>query len=492
MRKHHNSRSMGVLLLSLLIILSAGKSLPAGSSHGPDGFVFPETAQGHAAKAWFEAFNTQDFSAMKEFQYQYWSGNLLSRSNEVARQAVFQRLVSELGSLQPREITEQAPDALSVLAESPGGSWLEVGFRFDVQNYKITGILLDDAVPPEDLPPEGPLTESQAVEGIENRLDRMAQEDLFSGTVIIAKNGEPLFSRASGMASREFSVPNNLDTKFNLGSINKLFTRVAIAQLLEQGKLSLNDSLGKFLPDYPNPDATRKVTVGNLLNMSSGIGDFFGPKFDATPKHMLRNNSDYLQLFEDQPLAFEPGTRVMYSNAGYVLLGLIIEKASGQDYYQYVREKIFLPTGMTHTDSYHADAVVPNLACGYTHQGPGGSQDQLIKNIYTRPARGSSAGGGYSTAPDLLKFANALESDKLLAPDYTDWILGGPQPGTADQDAPGQRPRRLGIAGGAPGINADLEMGLPGGYTVVVMSNLDPQAAIGTARMIAKWLSQAK
>ncbi len=305
----------------------------------------------------------------------------------------------------------------------------------------------------------------------------------FSGVVVIAKDGKPVLERASGFANRNFEVRNRIDTRFNLGSINKTFTRLAIAQLLEAGKLSLDDKIGKFLPDYPNPDAAARVTVAHLVEMRSGIGDFFGREFEATPKTRIRTLADYLPLFAHKPLAFEPGTASAYSNGGYVTLGLIIEKVTGQTYFDYVREHIFKPAGMSDTDSFEADAVVPNLAVGYTRKGGGDLRD----NVYTRPARGSSAGGGYSTAPDLLKYVDALVANRLTAAPYTVWYLGGPRPEPSGPRPASPGPLRrggLGVAGGSPGVNAVLEINISEGLTIVVLSNDDAPAAEDLARRI--------
>lgn len=302
----------------------------------------------------------------------------------------------------------------------------------------------------------------------------------FSGAVLIAKDGKPVLERAAGLANRSFEVKNRIDTKFNLGSINKTFTKLAIAQLMEAGKVSLDDRLSKFLPDFPNADAASKITIAHLIEMKSGLGDFFGREFDQTPKNRIRTLADYVPFFVKKPLAFEPGTAEAYSNAGYLTLGLIIEKVSGESYYDYVRSHIFKPAGMMDTDFYELDAVTPNLAVGYLRNG--GS------NIYTLPARGSSAGGGYSTAPDLLKFAEALLAGRLVSMPYTRWYLGGPPPAAASAggSAPSNEPLRggLGVAGGSPGVNAVLEINAAQRLVIVVLTNTDAPAAEDLARKL--------
>ena len=160
--------------------------------------------------------------------------------------------------------------------------------------------------------------------------------------------------------------------------------------------------------------------------MTSGIGDFFGEKYDATPKDRIRDLADYLPLFAAEPLLFEPGTDNRYSNGGYVVLGLIVEKASGMSYFDYVRENIYEPAGMENTDHLMADMPAENVASGYTRNWDGKEHpnEPRRNNIYTRPARGSSAGGGYSTADDLLKLVLALKADRLSAPETAEDVRG--------------------------------------------------------------------
>lgn len=224
-------------------------------------------------------------------------------------------------------------------------------------------------------------------------LEEITARDEFSGVVLLAKDGSPVFQHAYGLASKEYGVPNDLGTKFNIGSIDKVFTKIAIGQLLEEGKIaSVGDKLEKYLPDYANREVAGKVTLRQILNMQSGIGDFFGPTFARSAKDQFRTTADFIPLFDHQPLAFEPGTKRQYSNGGYIVLGAVIEKVTGRSYYDHVRERIFKPLGMQSTDFYEADIPTANLATGYSRddRDPGAPRRN---NIYTRPARGSSAGG---------------------------------------------------------------------------------------------------
>lgn len=188
-------------------------------------------------------------------------------------------------------------------------------------------------------------------------MDRLARRDVFSGSVLLAKGGKPLFSGAYGEANKDFSVKNTVDTKFNLGSMNKMFTPVAIVQLVEGRKISLDDTPGKFLPaGSMRADVLLKVRVKHLLTHTSGLGSYFSPRWDSLSRSMFRSVDDWMSLVKDETLDFEPGTRWSYSNTGMLVLGKVIEAASGKDYFEYVRERIFTPAGLTSTDAYELDS----------------------------------------------------------------------------------------------------------------------------------------
>jgi D-alanyl-D-alanine carboxypeptidase len=295
-------------------------------------------------------------------------------------------------------------------------------------------------------------------------IDSLAHAQSFSGVILVARNGAPLVERAYGMADREAARSNDLETSFNLGSINKLFTNIAIQQLAGAGKLTIDSSLARAWPDYPNQDVARRVTIRQILDHRSGIqGNIFTAPAGKT-RHDVVSLQDYFELFKNEPLQFEPGSQQQYSNAGYIVLGLLIERLSGENYYEYVRRHIYEPAGMTHTGSWRIDRWPANTAIGYTR----GGQDApptapLTRNTDLLPGKGSSAGGGYATAHDLLAFLNAVRAHK---------VANAPEAGM------------IGIAGGAPGLNAAMEGDLPGGYDVIVLANLDPPAATRVARLI--------
>ena len=450
----------------------------------------PETPEGRLVAAFFAALNNGDAAALERFVAERWSPNAPRKLAPAERAAALRGWREELGRLALKWVEKASPAELQVIAAGGGDRHFRMTFLIEPGAVaRLLGIKVD-AIETEEAaaPPLPPMTMAQALEAINAAAVEAATADEFSGSVLVARGGEPLLRAAYGLASREHGVANRPDTRFNLGSINKLFTRIAIAQLAASGTLSLDDRLGTWLPDYPNAAAREKVTLRHLLGMSGGIGDFFGERFDATPKDRFRSNRDFLPMFAADPLQFEPGSSRRYSNGGFVVLGEVVARASGVDYHEYVRSRLFLPAGMSGTDSHEADAIVPNLAQGYTRGERG--DGPLRSNIYSRPARGSAAGGGYSTADDLLRFTRALLADTLLPGAWTEWILGGPDPGVGPPAGAGLHTRGgLGVAGGAPGINAALELEVETGVAVIVLADLDPPAAERLAARIRRILA---
>jgi CubicO group peptidase (beta-lactamase class C family) len=444
---------------------------PQPPAAGESTTALPNTPAGKALDAFLKALNSGNLDALKRF-HQERGGNPENAQQDFG-------LYQQSGGLKLHSVTRSTDYEIEVLVQAKkDGHWLNFGIGVESQaphpiaDIRIRPTSAPSAAPAPTAPAPKVKNEAELLKGLSTLLDEQSAADNFSGVALVAKAGQPIFQKAVGLANKAYKVPNQLDTKFNLGSVNKIFTRIAILQLAEQGKLTLDDTLGKHLPDYPNKQAAEKVTIKHLLDMRSGIGDIFGPKFDATPKDRLRAIKDYLPLFADQPLLFEPGSSSRYSNGGYIVLGAIIERITGQSYYDYVREHIFKPAGMNNTDSYEEDAGVPNLATGYRRNERG----QRVSNIYTKPARGSSAGGGYSTAEDLLKFSLALQAGKLLSASNTKRLVGG----------------GLGIAGGAPGIAAALEIDPASGYTIVVLSNYDQPSATGLSKQIRQRVADIK
>jgi CubicO group peptidase (beta-lactamase class C family) len=268
--------------------------------------------------------------------------------------------------------------------------------------------------------------------------------------------------------------------------MGKMFTAVAIMQLVQGGKIDLEAPIGRYLADYPNQDVATKVTVANLLTHTGGTGNIFGPQFDAH-KASLRSTKDYVDLYGPRALDFAPGTRVSYSNYGFILLGRIVEEASGLNYDAYIQRNIFQPAGMASTGNQPESAVLSRRAVSYMGSGP-----RLKRADETLPLNGTAAGGGYSTVGDFNRFVNGLTSHRLLRSDTLQKLIDG---GTRTKD--GQfagfdfggsmagTGRFIGHGGGAPGMSGSLHHFLKRGFTVIVLANRDPGAAESIALFAA-------
>jgi len=319
--------------------------------------------------------------------------------------------------------------------------------------------------------PSSPTTQPKkksitSLEQLDKKLKAEAAAEIFSGVVLIAKDGKPIFHKAYGYADKNAGVLNNKETKFNLGSINKIFTKIAAYQLIEAGKLSPDDTVGKYLPQFPS-EVADKVTVKHLLEHRSGWGAYWENSTWNEKRTQMNSLDDYMAFIKDIPLDFEPGTRQQYSNTGYEVLGAIVEKAAGQSYFDYVRKNIYIPASMMDTDAYLRDGDTPNMAIGYA----GGGYDE--DNLSMLSPKGSAAGGGMSTAPDMMRFANALAEGKLLSDKYAKQFRG------------------IGFAGGGPGVNAMVELNIAGNHSIIVLSNFDPPTAGRIAQQISGILRQS-
>jgi D-alanyl-D-alanine carboxypeptidase len=330
--------------------------------------------------------------------------------------------------------------------------------------------------PPEFAIPH--LTDSELIAAVHNKLDAETGADKFSGAVLVAHHGKPIFAEAYGLADRERHLPNTLHTIFSLASMNKMFTAVATMQLVQAGKLSLDDPLNKYLPDYPNKELAAKVTIAQLLTNTGGTGDIWGPLFDEH-RAELRTLQDYINLYGSRALRFEPGSRYEYSNYGFILLGAVIQKVSGEDYYAYIRSHIYRVADMNSTGSGVDDKSIANRAIDYTKMGsptwsPNG--DAAFTN-------GSPAGGGYSTVGGMLNFANALQQNKLLDQHFTHLLTTPQVKNPFAMDAYGFGVQTIngnvcfGHNGSARGVNGDFEICAAPDFIIVVLANIDPPSA---------------
>ena len=327
--------------------------------------------------------------------------------------------------------------------------------------------------------------ERALVSEIRALVEAEAAADRFSGVVLVAREGVPLVTVAVGLADRERGLPITPDTRFNLASGDKLFTKIAILQLVQAGRVALSDTVGRFLPGYVNGTVRRSVTVEHLLGHRSGLGAYWGETFQRE-RTRIRELEDLVPLFEGEEPAFPPGTRMLYSNSGYVLLGRIVEVVAGQSYRDYLLDHVFGPAGMSSTAYLTIEEWPADKAVGYSGSDSlaapgtgevGGAAGERTPNDWSLAFRGSAAGGGYSTAGDLLALDRALRRGALL--DTTSlgrFTVTGPDGG------------RMLANGGGPGAN--FEFVRAGDHTILVLSNYDPPAATRLRQRLSALLGE--
>lgn len=234
------------------------------------------------------------------------------------------------------------------------------------------------------------------------------EAESFSGSVLVAKDGAPVWRESFGAADREWDIANTADTKFRLGSITKQFTATAILQLVDQGKLSIDDPISKYYTDAP--PAWAKVTIKHLLIHTSGIPSYTGlPKFFETSSKQPLTPDGIIKLTRDMPLEFEPGAKYAYDNTGYILLGYVIEKVSGESYADYVAKNIFTPLGMKDSGYDVSATILRHRASGYKP-----TKDGWRNADYLDMTLPYAAGSLYSTTGDLLIWDRALTEGKIL------------------------------------------------------------------------------
>lgn len=478
----------------MAMVLAATPLAPAAAQTGPTPATTPSTAVAQAA-AQPPAETPASRQAMRFLK-------ALTSGDEASFLAVLHELDpkskrsdaewlsvrSNLGKLQFHALISATPTRAELAVFDPNiDEWARL--TLDVlpdPPYTLAGFGLRVDHRPADVPAPPKLQPSLLAAAARAQAEADLAAGRFDGAVLIAKDGRPILDAAYGLADRDTRTPNTVETQFRFGSMGKMFTMVAILQLAQAGKLDLAAPIARYLIDYPNAEIASKVTVDNLLTHSGGTGDIFGPQFTAH-RLELRDAKDYVALYGARPPLFPAGARQMYSNYGFMLLGRIVEAASGQTYDDYLQAHIFAPAHMTATGNQPETVKLPRRAVAY--MGPPG---KLKDAADTLPFRGTPAGGGYSTVGDMLAFADALVAGKLLDAAHMKLLTatGGTKLTTGafaryDFDGPSPDGRRvLGHSGGAPGMNGVLNIYPDSGYTVVVLANRDGPAATRLAKFI--------
>jgi CubicO group peptidase (beta-lactamase class C family) len=468
---------LGFLVLCVTSVTDAAFAQQPGEISYHDESVMPAGVTGERIASLIETLNSGDPARVEEFIRNECTVSFENVAPMEEHLSVFASTHRQWGDVTFHGIRTYTPpretQTVVILKDSNFGAWRAFTLRFDEsQGHKVSGLGLNSARTPTNVT-EPALTHADMLEEVAILLERTCERDVFSGSALIAAGEDILFTHACGEASKRFHVSNNVETKFNLGSMNKMFTSTATLQLVGKGIVTVDDPISKYVDESWLPrEVTDKITVHHLLTHTSGLGSYFNDTYWDSSRELYRALDDYKPLIRDERPAFEPGTRWQYSNTGMFLLGVVIESATGQDDFDYIREHIYQLAGMQNSDSYEMDFPVENLAIGYD---PAPNSRWLYENnLYKHVIKGGPAGGGFSTVGDLHRYAMALQSGALVSQEslelmWTDHFGEGYGYGFGIQDGPNGRV--VGHSGGFPGINSNLDIMLDRGYIVAVMSN---------------------
>lgn len=428
---------------------------------------FPDTPAGRLLSLRLSVYNAVTPEGVERYNRLYGRQSTLEG---------WQDLYRTTGRITPVRVESNGPNEATMLLSAEYGDafWQERVVVDPGDPMKVMDITFQVA----DRPPEFAIPRLPRAELHREMARRLAQNvaaDRFAGTMMVARHGRVIYQSASGLADRSTMAPVRMNTRFRIGSANKMFTAIGVLQLVQRGRIALDAPVGTYLRDYPNTEFARSVTIRQLLSHTGGAGDIFTPEYEAR-RLEVRTLADYVRLFGNRaPDTSEEGKNA-YSNYGFVLLGRIIEVVSGDDYYSYVQNNIFRRAGMNDTGSLPEIDRVPSRSRGYTRR-----EGRLADNADTLPWRGSAAGGGYTTAADLVRFGNALRSGRLLSREMVNQATSPQRPdgwyGFGFWIGGQGLTRNWGHGGGAPGMSAAFRVFPELDAIVVALANLDPLAA---------------
>jgi D-alanyl-D-alanine carboxypeptidase len=423
------------------------------------------------------AFNTGDPAALQAFA----SIGVSPRYEDAPRFEEALYMHKQTGGIDLLELTEPAPNQLKGWFRARDAEAI-MAFSFGVEPsapHRVEEFRVEWKTPPAKFR-RPRLPEAVAIRALYAEAVYREMTEKFSGAALVKRGDRVLLRRAYGLADRDLEIPNTVDTRFRTASVTKMFTAVAVLRLVQDRRIGLDDPIGKWLPAVSRKPIAR-ATIHQLLTHTSGAGDVFGPRYTEHQRE-LHTHDDYVEMFGGDALLSEPGTRYEYSNLGYILLGAMIERVTRRSYYDYVRDVVFEPAGMTRTGSLPEDAAVEGRAIGYDR--PPGTRERISAMPFI-DYRGLAAGGAYSTVDDLARFLSAVQTNRLLNGKYTRLLLEPKQQimegrsyayGFTIEEHPGEG-RWVGHNGNDHGMNAEVWFAPETDYVVIVLSNFDPPAA---------------
>lgn len=481
----------------LAIVLAAATAPSRPRAEAPPSPI-PDTPAGRRFADLMRLTDAGDASAIASYVEAHFTEGM--RRTDAGDRGIARFLVDQATRFHGFEVVRaiaSRPDQAVMLVRprSQPDRWLRYIVKVqDAPPHEVEGLFLMPAEP-KDIPKRGsPLSADEAVAALAKEVERAIAVDGFSGVVLLAHGDTVAYAKAAGVADRDHGVPVTMDTVFKIASMSKMFTAVAVARLVEEGKLSWSDPVGRYLHGWLPDGLGATVTVDRLLTHRAGLGDYLDRIEDDPKIRNARSISDYRDLVRSSKVEAVPDGEMRYSNTGYLVLGALIEAVSGESYFDFVKKEVFDRAGMTSSAWYAVDDVVPNRAIGYVP--PAASKAAGLgtgwhSNVLLLGARGTSAGGGYATAPDLLRFARALAGGKLVKPATLDALLtprvrfpvGGDYAYGFIVHRGKDGKRLYGHAGGFPGESADLEVYGDGAWTLIVLSNVSG----GAGEIVGTW-----
>lgn len=469
-------RLLPIFLLSGLGACHAGKGdmkVPAADS--------PQMVQ---ARKLLDAINTGDRASLEAYRQENFSPDW-KEAPGVERGLLAHK---QFGGFDLLQVDESLPNQMHGWVRArDSDAVLELALDVEpAAPHRLTFLHLDWGNAPAKYRPAR-LPEAAVIEAWRQDTTRRAQEDKFSGAILLTRGDQVLLREAYGFADREARVPNTVETRFRTASTSKMFTAAAVLRLVQDGKLELEDRVGEIVPGLRNKPIA-PATIHQLLTHTSGAGDFFGPRYDAHKKE-LQVHDDYVRFFGGDALAFVPGEKFQYSNLGYMYLGAVIEHASGKSFYDYLEAAVFAPARMAHTDTAPADVGMQGRARGYIRPPGERAWRSAAEYLDYRP---DGAGGAWSTIDDLDRFLHALRENRILDATHTQLMLGqkaeawkghGYGYGVWMDDYPGGG-QWIGGIGGEMGSNSEAWFTPGSGYQVIVLSNFDPGAAVQVSEFV--------
>jgi CubicO group peptidase (beta-lactamase class C family) len=469
-----------LLAVAMIIVLLGKVTLFAETNS-----TIPDTQAGKRVKESLDIINSGDMARIQDFTSTQFTPRFIKMFGKERLFNVYYRFFEKYKGLEFHKVSESLPHKFVGVfrCRLTGSAYLFGLIVHSRPPHKIRGMTLLPMAHPDQPESLESLTEKEKVDMLESYLDKFGESKVFSGAVLLAKNGRVIFQKAHGLADRQEGVLNKVETRFNLASINKMFTAVAVAQLCEQGKMSYDDPVGKYLDsDWLSPKISNKVQVKHLLSHTSGIGISKGDDnlvyLEKYISKKFRRIDDYKILAKGAFLKTDPGKESSYSNIGFHFLGAVVEKVSGEEYYDYIQAHIFDAAGMKDTGFDELDQLAPNTARGYVKEQTDG-KISWRSNESDCNWKGTPAGGAYSTVRDLLKFEQALKKNLLVSKETKSFLfkpkteLGARSYGYGFSVRQFDEQLKVGHTGGYTGINNHFSMYLNNGYTVIILCNID-------------------